>query len=74
MKRFRLPYVLIPVAALLLFVGAGVLYAQLEGSERGIPPIDSTSNLEVSDVRVDVTADNAEAARQQGWHEAQRRV
>ena len=26
---------------------AGVLYAQLEGADRGIPPIDSTSNFEV---------------------------
>lgn len=62
---------LIPVVALLLVVGGGILYAQLEGSERGIPPVDSTSNLEILGVDVDVSAPNAEAARNEGWRRAQ---
>jgi len=62
---------LIPVAAALLLVGAGVLYAQLEGGERGIPPVDSTSNFEILGVNVDVSADTAEKARTEGWRRAQ---
>jgi hypothetical protein len=62
---------LIPVVALILVVGGGFLYAQLEGSERGIAPLDSTANFEISGVQVDVSAANAEAARSEGWRRAQ---
>jgi hypothetical protein len=62
---------LIPVVALILAVGGGILYAQLEGSDRGIAPVDSMSNLEISGVQVDVSAANAEAARSEGWRRAQ---
>jgi hypothetical protein len=53
--------------------GAAVLRAQLEGSERGVAPIDSTSNFEVGGITVDVAAKNADAARIAGWREAQRK-
>jgi hypothetical protein len=62
---------LIPVAAILLAAGGGALYAQLEGSERGIPPVDSATNFEILGVEVDVRAANAEAARVEGWRRAQ---
>jgi hypothetical protein len=62
---------LIPLAGLLLAVAGGILYAQLEGSDRGIPPVDSTSNFEILGVEVDVSAATAEAARQEGWRRAQ---
>ena len=62
---------LIPVVGLLLAVGGGILYAQLEGSDRGIPPVDSASNFEILGVEVDVAAANAEAARVEGWRRAQ---
>lgn len=55
-----------------LFLGGGLVYAQLEGSDRGIPPIDSSTNLEVEGIQVDVAGANAIAARQQGWRIAQR--
>jgi hypothetical protein len=61
----------IPAAAAALLVGAGILYAQLEGSERGIPPVDSTSNFEILGVEVDVSAETAEKARIEGWRRAQ---
>ena len=67
----RLPAPLIPLLAALLLVGAGILYAQLEGGERGIPPVDSTSNFEILGVNVDVSADTAEKARTEGWRRAQ---
>jgi len=67
----RLQILAIPVLALLLAAGAGLVFAQLDGAERGIPPIDSTSNFEVNGVQVDVAADNAERARVEGWRRAQ---
>jgi hypothetical protein len=71
-KRFRRPSVIaIPIAAVLLIAGAGLVYAQLDGADRGIPPIDSTSNFEVGGIEVDVTADNADRARVEGWRRAQ---
>jgi hypothetical protein len=62
-----------PVGLILLLsvAAAGVLYAQLEGGDRGIPPIDSASTYEVTGVEVDVAANSAEAARLEGWREAQ---
>jgi hypothetical protein len=71
-KRLRrLPAVAIPLLAALLLVGAGMLYAQLDGADRGIPPVDSTTNFEVLGVEVDVSADSAEKARLEGWRRAQ---
>ena len=62
----------IPLFLTLLVAGATFLYAQLDGADRGIAPIDSTTNFEVSGVQVDVTAANAERARVEGWRQAQR--
>ncbi|MGE0178533.1 MAG: heavy-metal-associated domain-containing protein [Sphingomonas sp.] len=62
----------IPLVLTLLIAGASLVYAQLDGPDRGIPPIDSTSNFEVLGVEVDVTAQNAERARVEGWRRAQR--
>jgi hypothetical protein len=52
-------------------VAGGALYAQLEGAERGVPPIDSASTLEVTGVEVDVSAKTSEEARFEGWKQAQ---
>ena len=72
MKRFRrVPLLTIPLAAALLVAGAGLLYAQLEGEERGIPPLDTTSNFQVNGINVDVHADDPERARTEGWRRAQ---
>lgn len=70
---FRLPAIRpIPIAALLILALAGAsLIAQIEG-ERGVPPIASTGDFEVSDVKVDVYGPDAESARQAGWKLAQR--
>jgi hypothetical protein len=71
-KPVRRPLaLLIPALAALLLGGAGLLYAQLEGGERGIPPVDSTSNFEILGVEVDVSAETAEKARLEGWRRAQ---
>ena len=67
----RPPALVIPAVAALLLIGGGILYAQLEGGERGIPPVDSTSNFEIDGVQVDVSADTGEHARIEGWRRAQ---
>ena len=55
----------------LLLAGGGALYAQLEGGDRGVPPIDSSNTYEVTGVRIDVTGENADKARFEGWRRAQ---
>lgn len=71
MKLLNRPLPLVPLAFALFLAGGGILYAQLEGADRGIPPIESTRNFEVTGIEVDVTADSAEEARVTGWREAQ---
>ena len=72
MSLRRLALIAIPLVLLLCVGGGAYLYAQLDGADRGIPPIDSTSNFEVGGIEVDVTAQNAERARVEGWRQAQR--
>lgn len=68
----RKPGIVLLIVAL-LGVGAGAVYAQLEG-ERGVPPINSATTIEVSGIEVDVTADSGDAARHEGWREAQQKA
>jgi len=65
------PIPLISLALLLSVAAGGALYAQLEGADRGVPPIESTSSFEVTGVEIDVTGKNAADARQIGWRQAQ---
>jgi hypothetical protein len=57
----------------LVIAGASRLIAQIEG-DRGIPPIASTEDIEVSGIEVNATGKNAEEARQNGWRIAQRKA
>lgn len=70
--RVRLSRPVVLLLALSL-AGAGALYAQLEGTERGVTPIDSSSTYEVDDIKVDVFAKTAADARNAGWREAQQK-
>lgn len=72
LRRFPIPLPLVLIAALALGLAA-MLRAQIEGGERGVPPIDSSSSFEVSGIEVDTYAANADAARLAGWREAQRK-
>jgi hypothetical protein len=62
---------LLSLALLASIGGVAALYAQLEGGDRGIPPVDSASTLEITGVEVDVTGKTAEEARLNGWKQAQ---
>ena len=64
----RLPVL---ITLLLSLLAGGAVYAQLEGADRGVPPIDSASTFEITGIEVDVSADSAEKARQEGWRQAQ---
>ena len=58
------------VAALALALVAGrALIAQVSG-DRGIAAIASSTDIDVGGIEVDVTADNAYAAREKGWKQA----
>lgn len=60
-------------AAMLAIAGfGGAVIAQLESSDRGILPLDSSGVLEIGGIHVDVGGENAEAARFAGWRAAQR--
>lgn len=65
--------------ALLPLIGFGALvagvavWAQIEGGDRGVSPIDSSGSFEVSGIDVDVAGKTPEAARLGGWRIAQRK-
>lgn len=69
----KLPRRFVPLASLVLLAiaGGGAVYAQLEGGDRGVPPIDSASTLEITGIEVDTTGKTSEAARLEGWRVAQ---
>lgn len=61
------------LAALALGLGSKMLFAQIEG-DRGIAPVATTGDFEVTDIQVDETGDNAEDARANGWKVAERKA
>jgi hypothetical protein len=68
----RRPFVL-PLLLLLAVLGiSGAVYAQLEGGDRGILPLDTSGTLEIGGIHVDVGAQDATSARFAGWRIAQR--
>ena len=60
--------------AVVVMIAGAVVYAQLEGGERGVAPLASTGDFEVMGVEVNVTGDDAFDARAKGWQEAQRKA
>ncbi|MEP0729965.1 MAG: heavy-metal-associated domain-containing protein, partial [Parasphingorhabdus sp.] len=61
------------IAAVTVLAGT-VVYAQLEGTERGVAPLASTGDFEVMGVEVNVSGDDAFDARKKGWEQAQRKA
>ena len=64
--------VLISILLALALGISGVIYAQLETTDRGILPIDSSGTLEITGIHVDVGGTDAQTARYAGWRIAQR--
>ncbi len=63
----------LPILILIAALGLGaVVYAQLESTDRGILPLDTSNTLEVSGIHVDVGGADAMSARYAGWRMAQR--
>ncbi len=70
MLRRRL---VIPFLVLLAALGLGAtVYAQLESTDRGILPLDTSTTLEIGGIHVDVGGPDAMSARYAGWQIAQR--
>jgi len=68
----RLPAAIAVLAIVALAIlAAASLVAQVSG-DRGIAPVASSSDIEVSGIEVDVAGETAEDARANGWREAQR--
>ncbi|CAN5271386.1 hypothetical protein BH09PSE3_BH09PSE3_06750 [soil metagenome] len=64
----------LPVVLTLGLLGLGAaVFAQMEGGDRGVAPIDSSGSFEVTGIDVDVAAKTADAARLGGWRLAQRK-
>jgi hypothetical protein len=63
----------VSLAAVALVAGSATL-AQIDGSGRGVAPVDSGGSFEVSGVAVDVAGKTADAARYGGWRLAQRKA
>ena len=59
------------LAAALVLIGSARLIAQIEG-ERGIQPIASTSDIEISGIEVNTTGKDGVEARLAGWKMAQK--
>eukprot|EP01041_Mallomonas_annulata_P026038 gene26038-47228_t len=65
-KWFRIAAIGLPLA----LIGGGIVFAQIEGPKRGIAPIASSGDFEVTGVAVNISGKNAFDARQKGWEEA----
>jgi hypothetical protein len=62
-----------PLLLLLAIAGIGAaVYAQLESTDRGILPLDTSNTLEIGGIHVDVSAADAQTARLDAWRIAQR--
>ncbi|WEK42626.1 MAG: heavy-metal-associated domain-containing protein [Candidatus Sphingomonas colombiensis] len=70
----RLRPIFLASAIGVLLLGTGIGIAQIEGGDRGVAPVDSSSDFEVSGVQVDVSAKDADSARYGGWRLAQRKA
>ena len=69
-RRLPLPAGVIAFVVLALLAVAS-LTAQVSG-DRGIPPVASSTDIEVRGIEVNTTGDSPEEARENGWREAQK--
>jgi hypothetical protein len=64
---------ILTIATALSLASASVVWAQIEGPKRGIAPLASTGDFEVTGIEVNATGKDAMEARRKGWEEAQRK-
>lgn len=62
------------IILLIALASSAIIYAQIEGAPRGVLPVSSNGDFEVSGVEVDVEGVNAFEARSKGWQLAQRKA
>ena len=67
-KWGRVLAIMIPLG----LISSALVYAQIEGEPRGIRPVASSGDFEITGIEVNVTGDSPEDARMKGWQEAQR--
>jgi hypothetical protein len=65
---------LFPALFIVALSAGAIVYAQIEGGDRGVAPIDTSGSFEVTGIDIDVAAKTAEAARLGGWRLAQRKA
>ncbi|MEO6432610.1 MAG: hypothetical protein ABIO29_01360, partial [Sphingomicrobium sp.] len=68
----RRPTAILIILLLAIAGASAVVYGQLEAGNRGILPIDSSGQLEIGGIHVDVGAKDSLTARYAGWRIAQR--
>ncbi|WOF41750.1 heavy-metal-associated domain-containing protein [Sphingopyxis indica] len=73
-SALRRDWRLFALAGLLIaLLVTGIVQGQIARGDRGITPINSSGDFLTSGIKIDVTAKNAEEARELGWREAQRK-
>ena len=70
-ERFH-QYRLLGAFLISALLSSALVYAQIEGPSRGVRPIASNGDFEVTGIEVDVEGANAFEARRKGWQLAQR--
>lgn len=71
-QRFHHQKLYAALILLLALATSAIVYAQIEGPSRGVLPIASNGDFEVTGIEVDTTGSDAFEARSKGWQMAQR--
>lgn len=70
----RRPFFIAVGALAAVMLATNGVIAQIEGGNRGVAAVDSSSDFEVGGIRVDATGKDADDARLAGWRQAQRKA
>ena len=70
LPRYRKPILLLLAGAVMVLIALAVR-AQVSG-DRGIAPVAVSRDIQVSGIKVDTTGKTGEAAREEGWKQAER--
>ncbi len=73
-ERFTHLKLYVAIILLLALLSSAIVYAQIEGAPRGVLPVASSGDFEVTGIEIDVEGVNAFEARSKGWQVAQRKA